>query len=327
MEGFKFFTEITKFLDRNFIVAYLAPAIIWLGLSTFILEQFGLLANISIPHNSLDDLLLVGSIILVLALLTGIVLLSLNQNIFRFLEGYGKYNPFRLVGWLERNHYRKIVSEINKLDDEIRRRNGLPSEARMQRNILMRKVAEEYPDREEFLLPTHFGNVIRSFEIYPRVMYGLEAIDGWVRLLAIVPKEYMELIDGAKSRVNFWVNLTFTLFALLIQYELLAYFSPTVTRAAGLVIGIFILASVTAIRRATQAALEWGDFMKSAFDLYRFDLLEALAIEPPRNRKDERNIWMRYSQAIIYRLPDVLPELKKTNEKLTREKPRSKKSK
>jgi hypothetical protein len=56
-------------------------------------------------------------------------------------------------------------------------------------------------------LPTRFGNAIRSFEVYSRIIYGLEAIDGWPRLLAVIPADYRQAIDDAKAQVDFWVNI------------------------------------------------------------------------------------------------------------------------
>jgi hypothetical protein len=70
--------------------------------------------------------------------------------------------------------------------------------------------------------------------------------------------------------------------------------------------------------RATSAAREWGDFVKSAFDVYRFRLLESLGIDLPKSREEEKKLWTRYSQAIIYRLPDSLPDLKTTSKPKTK---------
>src|SRR6266498_4268636 len=107
MEGIKIFTEITKFLDRNFIVAYLSPALIWLALSAAILEQLGVITNISIPHNSIDDIVLSGGIILFCALAIGIMFSSLNQDLYQLMEGYGTNNPLKLFSWMEKRRYQK----------------------------------------------------------------------------------------------------------------------------------------------------------------------------------------------------------------------------
>ena len=74
---------------------------------------------------------------------------------------------------------------------------------------------------------------------------------------------------------------------------------------------LFIGLGTVAPLRATSSAREWGDFVKAAFDVYRFNLLESLGMDLPKNREEEKILWTKYSQAIIYRLPDMLPALKK----------------
>jgi len=331
MDGFKLFTEITKFLDRNFLVAYLSPSVIYVVLSDAILDWLGLIPHISIPGNSIlnisfDDILLIGGIILLLAYVIGIMLSALNRDLYRFMEGYGKYNSLKLFGWMEKRRYRRVVSEIEKLDDQYREcidaNREFPDESRIRRNTLMRQLAEDFPDKEEYLLPTPFGNVIRSFEIYPRYMYGLDAIDGWDRLLTVIPKDYLELTNSARAQVDFWVNLSAIFFLLQIEYIVLA--SMTGFPLQWLVVLLFIANGTIAQVRATSAAREWGNFVKSAFDVYRFNLLGALGIDPPKTREEEKMIWTRYSQAIIYRLPERLPDLKKDAKKLATRKAKSK---
>ncbi len=320
MEGIKIFTEITKFLDRNFIVAYLSPALIWLALSAAILEQLGVITNISIPHNSIDDIVLSGGIILFCALAIGIMFSSLNQDLYQLMEGYGTNNPLKLFSWMEKRRYQKVLKEVEKLDDEFREcinsKKEFPPESRVRRNTLMIQLAEEFPDKEEYLLPTPFGNVIRSFQIYPRYMYGLEAIDGWNRLLAVMPKDYLEFINTARARVDFWVNLGVVFMLLQIEYIVLAFMTSTPLQ--WWIVLLFIALGTLAPLRATSAAREWGDFVKSAFDVYRFKLLESLGINLPKDRDEEKVMWKKYSQAIIYRLPETLPDLKETPKPVTR---------
>lgn len=331
MESLKVITEITKFLDRNFMVAHLTPALILLSVIAAILEQLGLIKDIPIPYNSIEDLLFFGGIVLLLAIVTGVVLLSVNQDIYRLMQGYGEYNPIKIFGWVEKRRYQKILQEVDNLDDEYRAciasKKEFPSGSRTRRNRLMLQLAEEFPDKEEYLLPTPFGNVIRSFEIYPRYMYGLEAIDAWNRLLAVLPREYLEYINTARAQVDFWVNLGAISIVLPIEYIILVFITGRRLQwwVVLLFIGLGMAAFMTASWRATAAAKAWGDFVKSAFDVYRFKLLESLGIAIPQDRKEERKLWTKYSQAIIYRLPEILPELKKTTNKPATRKTKPKK--
>lgn len=119
--------------------------------------------------------------------------------------------PIKLFAWFERNRYQKAVSDLKKLDKDyiecLKKNEVFPDKSRIRRNNIIRELAEEFPDQESLLLPTPFGNVLRSFETFPRIIYGLDAIPAWVRLLGVMPKDYIELIECAKAQLDFWVNL------------------------------------------------------------------------------------------------------------------------
>jgi len=305
------FGELPKLFDRNFVIGFFLPVAIFITISLLILNPYPLATSI-ITFLKVD--LLIGTTTLgLLAWVGGILLLALNRDLYRLLEGYRKYNPLKLLRWMESLRYQRIGNEIEKLDNEysecIRSNRDFPTQSRTRRNELMRRLVEEFPDKEEYLLPTPFGNVLRSFEIYPRFMYGIEAIDGWGRLLSVIPKAYIELIDAAKAQVDFWVNLSIIFILLQVEYIVIASINGMALQ--WWIVILFVLLGTIAPLRATSSAKEWGDFVKSAFDVYRFDLLDTLGFDTPKNREEEKTLWKKYSQAIIYRLPDLLPELKK----------------
>lgn len=305
------FGELPKLFDRNFVIGFFLPVAVLIAVSILIINPYPFGSQVV---DFLTRDLLVGTTTLgLLSWVGGIVLLAINRDLYRIMEGYRKYNPLKLFGRLEKRRYRRLVSELEKLDDEYREcidsKREFPDKSRSRRNEIMRQLAEEFPDKEEYLLPTPFGNVLRSFEVYPRYMYGLEAIDGWGRLLAVIPKDYLDLIDAARAQVDFWVNLGVVFILLQIEYVVLAFITGTPLQ--WWVVLLFIALGTLAPLRATSAAREWGDFVKSAFDVYRFNLLESLGIDLPKSREEERKVWTKYSQAIIYRLPETLPDLKK----------------
>lgn len=318
------FSELPKLFDRNFAVGFFLPVAIFVVISGVILGQYSFAPNMV---NYLATNLLIGTTVIgLLSWVGGIILLAVNRDLYRLMEGYGKFNPIRLFSWFEKQRYQKTTNELEKLDDEYRKcyedKKEFPVKSRTRRNQLMRQLAEEFPDQEEYLLPTPFGNVLRSFEIYPRVMYGFEAIDGWGRLLAVIPKDYIEIIDAARSQVDFWINMGLVLILLQIEYISLVFIFGNPLN--WWIVLLFIVLGTIAPLRATSSAREWGDFIKSAFDIHRFKLLESLGIETPKDRDEEKLLWRKYSQAIIYRLPEVLPDLKKSMPKSGPKKPKSK---
>ena len=309
------FGELPKLFDRNFAVGFFLPVAIFIILSGLVLGQYTIMPDMSAYLST--NLLIGTTIVGLISWIGGIVLLAINRDLYRLMEGYGSYNPLRIFGWWEKQRYLRVMDNLEKLDDEYRKyrdtEKEFPAKLRIRRNILMRQLAEEFPDKEEYLLPTPFGNVLRSFEVYPRVMYGLDSIDAWGRLLAVIPKDYLELINAAKSQVDFWINLELAVVLLLVEYEAFALLTGS-SLNLWIVFLLLVLGTIAPLR-ATSAAGEWGGFIRAAFDVYRFKLLESLGINAPKNREEERRLWKQYSQAIIYRWPDSLPELKKdTNE-------------
>lgn len=308
------FGELPKLFDRNFAVGFFLPVAIFITISGVILGQYGFAPNM--VDYLLTDLLVGTTVIGLLSWVGGIVLLAVNRDLYRAMEGYGKFNPVKLLGWFEKRRYKKTIDELEKLDDEYRefyeKKVEFPKKSRTRRNQIMRQLAEEFPDQPEYLLPTPFGNALRSFEIYPRVMYGFEAIDGWGRLLAVIPKEYLEIIDAARAQVDFWINMGLVLVLLQIEYISLSFIFGN--QPNWWIVILFFILGIIAPLRATSSAREWGDFVKSAFDIYRFNLLESLGIEAPKSRDEERKIWTKYSQAIIYRLPETLPDIKQSDD-------------
>lgn len=308
------FSELPKLFDRNFAIAYFLPVSLFLLASARLLYVLGYWPAVNAAFT--DDKVFDASVVLFGGWILSILLLVLNREIYRFLEGYGTYNPLVIFKDRSLNDYHARKAELKELDKKYA--NLSPDENR-RRNQLMAQLVKRYPDHEDHFLPTAFGNTLRAFEVYPRVMYGLEGIDGWPRLMAVIPKEFRELIEDAKAKVDWWVNLIVLSFAFLLEFWALVFLKWKLTpgwlyTAANLLIPLvlFLLLSWFLLWRATAAAEGWGDYVKAAFDLYRFDLLEALGIADPGNRLLEVSLWTSFSRAILYHKPRQLPRLKGT---------------
>ncbi|MCG2784191.1 MAG: hypothetical protein L6461_03710 [Anaerolineae bacterium] len=307
------FGELPKLFERNFVMAFFLPFVIFVAMVTEITSSFGygqtLLASMQ------SDLIIGTTLFGVISWLGGIFLLVSNHGLYRFLEGYGDWNPLKLIGKLQKRKYNKLLEKIDELDDQFReQKETFPREQRNKRSRLMRELAERFPDREDLLLPTGFGNILRSFETYPRVMYGIESIDGWSRILAIVPKDYRELLDNAKTQVDFWVNVGFLSIVLFLEYIGFAIYAQSMPDwwIAAIILVIMLISP----HFAEESAIGWGNYIKASFDVFTPKLRESLGFTLPINRDAEERQWVAFSQAIIYRLPERMPELKsETDEK------------
>jgi hypothetical protein len=165
-----------------------------------------------------------------------------------------------------------------------------------------------YPRSEGIVLPTLFGNIRRSAEHYAFYMFGLDPITTWIRLIAVIPAEYAERIAEAESSAAFFINCSAVgiLMALGCTYFALAL---ATYRFAGLSLSILAVAGAYgSYRLACRAASDYGEYLRSAFDLYRFDLLRRLAIERPESQpwtlEVERTIWQRVQEVMFWADPE-----------------------
>jgi hypothetical protein len=315
------FGELPKIFDRSFIIGYLLPSASCLVFSLGIIHRRDLLNPTDMSGNLSE-----GVAFLIFAFVLGVVLLAANRPITRFLEGYGRLNPVRILAPLQRVRFRRLQKTLSDAYRDDGDANAVASdEVRALRRRLSVRLAEYFPDDERLLLPSRFGNAVRAFESYPRAMYGLDIIEGWTRLVAAIPEKYLRKVDTAKAEADLWLNVWF-LGVLTIPDAIAAWYWPdlvsnaTRTGAAGMVSAPLslwfltgtIVAAVTvalfASRMATNAAVEWGSMVKAATDVFLPALYDKLGFDGGSGNEAARRRWGAFSQAITFRRPDVMPE-------------------
>lgn len=300
-------TELPKIFGRPFLIGYFLPSVLLVAGSLELLRGYG----IGLPLQFTKDRILADATMFgVVSWFGGILLLLGNLRILRLMEGYGRLNPARLFQGFEIKRFAKLQGEILKLRSEREscraQAKEFPSESRVRLNKLARQAAERYPDQNIWLLPTPFGNAIRAFEVYPRVMYGLEGIQGWTRLLAVIPKEYLKFLDDAKAQMDSWANLFFASVLIVLEYVALAMYIRHVN--VPWFMAAVLAVSAVAFRMAQEAAIQWGELIKASFDVFLPDLRKRLEFPPSRSKEQDQELWTKFSQAIVYRLPRSMPE-------------------
>lgn len=310
------FAKLPDLLGKNFVIGYLLPAFTFVVLNYYIDGAYNFLPNnIALSYISTLSLTEQITIIVLFSFIVGILLLIFNRDIIVLLEGYEKFNPFRLLHGLQKSRYKKLQQDITGVETTylalIEQNKAIPPETQARYQELLEQRSRDYPDQEEFVLPTAFGNTLRAFETYAREMYGADAIPIWTRLLAVIPEDYRQFIDTAKTQVDFWVNTWFVITAICLIYlgNLIYY------RQLKLILLPFIcvLVAYIASQKAKTAAVSWGNFVKAAFDLFLGDLQKQLGItvtesDPGSDAKSDRKMWQNYSQALLYNKPELMPE-------------------
>ena len=297
-------SEIPKIFDRYFVVGFFLPSVLFI---LAVLLIFGAQIDLHDDKSFVAAKLLWSLGALVLAdWIFANTLTAINYYTIRMIEGYHWPPIIRTAACrMQIRRWRKLQNKISIID-----RQWIESEAASeaiprclinQRNALKQALANQYPDKEHLILPTRFGNVVRAFETYPRVMYGLDGVPGWMRLLSVVSKESIELVTDAKANVDLFVNMA----ALSMLLVMLVTINLIISHDKHYLLYLFIciLTCYSCFKLAIGAAMRWGAVVMAIFDTHLHKLSASLGYRLPSDAAIRRSFWERYSQAIIYHEP------------------------
>lgn len=207
-----------------------------------------------------------------------------------------------------------LLSDIQKLRSELKGSTGSTmswareQEERVKEGFLRRceedleRVTGEYerlyealyfnfPQESVRILPTRLGNILRAAEEYGESAYNLDAPTVWPRLVPHLPKEFQARLQQSTTPLTtmlFSSMLSF-LFAVL-SGSWIALTSQNWLLLAGVVIS-GVLLSIWFYESTLQRATEYGLLIRTAFDLYRHELLKAIDVPLPPSPREERTLW------------------------------------
>ena len=295
------FSELSKLIGKNFAIGYFVPVVVFLSV---LLPTIQLLGDFELPYQKVgQDLALLTSLVALAIWLVAIVLVGFNKLIYRALEGYGVLNPLQFFHFIEKTQFGKLKAEFEVLYAKVVNSEGGRNSERDRSRLarLGQRLSQRYPDDERWLLPTSFGNTIRAFEVYPRVMYGIEGIQGWIRLIAVIPKDYAELLENSKAQADFWVNLFFLTFIYIVYSLAAMIWTSNYSFLWGPAIASVI--SIVFYSLARSCVQEWGELVKAAFDVFLNDLEKKLGFSSKFSLRGKMTKWQEISQGMSYRKP------------------------
>ncbi|WP_263772260.1 hypothetical protein [Propionivibrio soli] len=312
--------EIPKLFGKNFVVGFLLPGFAFCLAATLTTNVL----HLTLPgwDSITKDLATLGGMAALFSWLVGTILVAFNRFIYRLFEGYIGIASWSVLKRIETYRFEATHTAVKALAEAYERQGEqFTDEQQRTWSALNLKLAEQFPDSERFLLPTSLGNRIRAFEVYPRVMYGLDGIPGWSRLVCILPKDYAEVIETAKTGADLWLNLSVLSLLLADAAALLCAYHGYVREVWLPTSGLLL--SILFYYFALGATSEWGQTVKAAFDVFLPALSEKLGYETEPLVGDEARRWAGISEAIIYRDPSRLssPRGKKQVKKTYRLKP------
>jgi len=295
-------SSVSKLVDKAFVTGFFLPALLAVYTALNVLHCPSWLAPLcsTKPDNSFAaDITYAALIVWTVALM----LLFLNYGLYRLFEGY--VPPVSWLTPLKTWHQGRWQRRKEKQDE---------GDDALAQGEKRKQLLNDYPTDVNDFLPTSFGNALRAFERYPAEVYGIDTVSGWLRLGAVIPSAYQQLINDARSQVDFFVNTCFLAIVLCaaslaklaeehvrhVQWEQCD--APVLWKTAIASIVVATVAYYWSIGRVVA----WGDLVKSAFDLYLPALAKQVGYALPPSEAKQREFWKEFSWLMLYRiqLPD-----------------------
>lgn len=280
--------SVPKLFGRGFLVGFILPAALFqaylvygLGLDVFGVGS----VNAAAPEA------LGRAAIAVVGL--GLLLLVVNRPIVRGLEGYGRFNPLRLGLSRQLKQFDAVATAAKAAEDELADAASEPTEADTD---ALAALVRRFPHERQWVLPTRFGNVYRAYESYPLVIYNMEAVLLWPRMLCVIPELALEQLRNARALFDFKVNsFALSLVGGVVALATWSSWWHGIFGALSFALGIWLWVNLPA------SVATWGDAFTSTFDLYRAALAEKLGLELPTKLETERLMWSAVGKMIMFR--------------------------
>lgn len=290
-------SNLSTLLDKAFVLGFVLPALLFVAAA---LALFGCPAWLhdacaAKSGNPFADLTYAALVVYVVA----IALAALNYSLYRIVRGYT--GPFAWITGLRARHVRRLRAASARI--------ALKDDRGQNSSVDTWQLLARYPREENEVEPTAFGNALRAVEVYPAEIYGADAISLWPRLLTVVPPAFQAQIDDAKSRVDFFFNLSVLsciLAATLIVWSVVhvgdahALDATVATNARSVV--VLVAAAVLAYLIAIAQIDPWGQLVNAAFDCYLPALAAQLGYVLPASADERRAFWSAVSVRALYRV-------------------------
>ncbi len=287
-------SEINKNIFENLSFRTLAPALAFWGgglLIWGITNGWEAFTQLSESETELFSLILIAIFLLTASIyLMGVITFYL----LRFAEGY--YWPKSLRNWRckrlkdkldnKEDRWRKLVEILRQTELEPHERTKYACElAQLDAELLT------YPINHESVLPTRLGNILRAAEEYPYINYGLEISIVFPRLRLVLPESFQKELMDSRQQLNQRMQL--------IAWGLL-FFEWSVCSWHAIPIAVSVV--LITYPRLLTSAVSYGDLLRSAFDLYRFDLYDALHWSQPDSPATEYEHGLEFTEYLLRHL-------------------------
>jgi hypothetical protein len=129
--------QLTGLIGRDFVIGYFLPVAAFIAASLGLAVAFGLEPNVGSLNET--QTLVITTLIALASALGGVLLMALNREVIRLMEGY----PYRSLNGLQRWRYRRLSGLADKIGRERKalknQKKELPPERRAELAKVMTK--------------------------------------------------------------------------------------------------------------------------------------------------------------------------------------------
>ena len=138
------------------------------------------------------------------------------------------------------------------------------------------------------------GNTLRASEDYSKAAYGdgMDCVFWWPRMWPLMPEAVQKEIDESVTPMVALLNFSSLIVLVCVAGSVYLY-RETLWLEASLLLIAGLAISWLSYRSAVAQAWDYGERIRSAVDLYRFDLLKALNQPLPATLDDEIKLWKK----------------------------------
>jgi hypothetical protein len=202
------------------------------------------------------------------------VVRRLGLPTLRLLEGYWPSVANKPNSWLNSRRVTKLNKKTERAHTLLELEN--PSEAEKEELVHLETELALWPADPSDVMPTRLGNILKAGETRPRAKYGLDAVVCWPSFWLVLPPSAREELVGARELLDSDARLVVWSVLGLVWM----IFSPWILPLASL------LAWVCYLGTASSATV-YKELLESSFDVYRWNLYDALHWPLPKNPKSE----------------------------------------
>lgn len=161
------------------------------------------------------------------------------------------------------------------------------------------RLAAGYPDKDEDMMPTRFGNVMRRYERLAGSQYGLDAVKVIRQIALVAPDRRVNYLNDQRQLLDLSIRMSATsIVATLIAVAFLWRHGPWLMIAL-----VPYSVAYISYRGAIVVAHEYCAAFSAIIDLDRFTLYANLRMRMPKNTKAERRMNSRLVELLDYKRP------------------------